>query len=101
MQQASPRALANLCGYRIPTCDRLMTKLRKLHHVILSRFNGDSDSDILSFYRGHSFKIVRCEDRLDILIDHSDYPTEILLEPMTHLISRLSRCSPENDTALT
>lgn len=36
-----------------------MTKLRKLHHVILSQFNGDSDSDILSFYRGHSLKIVR------------------------------------------
>lgn len=68
-------------------------EIRKLRHVIVSPFNADIDNEISWQYRGHGFKVVRCEDRLDILVDDLSCPLEILLEQLGHLISRLSRCS--------
>jgi hypothetical protein len=68
-------------------------QVRKLRHVMVKPFDIESDVEIVFSYRGCGFRIVRCDDRLDILVNDPNCPLEVLLEPMTQIIAPLSRCS--------
>lgn len=56
-------------------------------------FDIEVDDGISFAYRGYEFRIVRCDDHMDILVIDPQCPTDVLLEPLTQLINRLSRCT--------
>ena len=68
-------------------------QVRNLRHVIYKPFAPDVDSEVRFAYRGYEFRIVRCDDHLDILVDDPDCPVDVLMESLGRLISPLSRCS--------
>jgi hypothetical protein len=68
-------------------------EVRKMRHVLYKPFDAAVDEQVSFAYRGYEFRIVRCDDHLDILVNDPDCPTDVLLEPLTQLITPLSRCS--------
>ena len=68
-------------------------EVRKMRHVLYKPFDASIDDRVSFAYRGYEFRIVRCDDHLDILVNDADCPMEVLLEPLTQLITPLSRCS--------
>jgi len=68
-------------------------QVRSIRHALYKPFDVTVDEQVRFSYRGYEFRIVRCDDHLDILVNDPDCPLDILLEPLTQLITPLSRCS--------
>ena len=68
-------------------------QVRKLRHALTKSFDSETDAEIGFSYRGYEFRIVRCDDHLDILVNDPNCPMDVLLEPLTHIITPLLRCS--------
>ena len=68
-------------------------QVRTIRHALHKPFDVETDEHVSFSYRGYEFRIVRCDDHLDILGNDPDCPMDILLEPLTQLITPLSRCS--------
>lgn len=94
MPGVTPREAAWQILAELPYSDLrpVFEEVRKLRHVMIRRFNADTDAEISFAYRGYHFRLVRSGDHIDILVNDPACPVDVLMLPLTRLISPLSRC---------
>jgi hypothetical protein len=72
-------------------------EIRKLRHALCGSFDPSTDASFSFYYRGCKFRAVKRDAHIDILVSDPSCPADILFEPLSKLISPLSRCSLKSE----